>query len=293
MTNISSAHDKNDQFSLFEKQAWEASASPYHQLIGPFTCKIADILLSAVEHDGQPTSLLDLATGPGYLANMATKYGYSEVTGIDFSEEMISIAKLNQLASNSSKSGSKSVKFKVGDAEQLEEVDNFFDSVTMNFGILHLARPNKAIGEAYRVLKPGGKFGYTVWAKPEQNPGFKLLLDAIDTFIDKTLTIPEGPAFFYFSDGSNSNNALKNAGFIDVNIQKINLEWVVESSDGFFNAFFKGGARIGGLLRLQTETTLNSIRNKIKIDSKPYKNGDKLHIPICVMVVVGTKPRTM
>src|SRR5579864_726352 len=125
MTHISTG-DEDNSFAIFEKKAWEASASSYHQLIGPFTCKIADILLSAVGHDGQPTSLLDLATGPGYLANMATKYGYSDVTGIDFSKEMITIAQLNQISSDSDKSGSKSVKFKVGDAEQLEEVDNFF-----------------------------------------------------------------------------------------------------------------------------------------------------------------------
>jgi ubiquinone/menaquinone biosynthesis C-methylase UbiE len=289
MSNTS-INDKDNSFTIFEKQAWERSATFYHQLFGPFTCQIADILLEAVKANQHPASLLDLATGPGYLANMAPQYGYAKVTGIDFSNEMISIAKLNQVSSHSRESITKTVKFKVEDAEQLEETDNSFDSVTMNFGLLHLPNPDKAIGEAYRVLKSGGKFAYTVWAKPEQNPGFKLLLEAVDTFVDKTITIPEGPAFFYFSDKDNSINALTNAGFIDISIQSINLEWVVESSDDFFNAFLKGGARIGGLLRLQSETTVNSIRNKVMADSKPYKNGDKLHIPICVMLVVGTKP---
>ena len=129
MTNLSSASEKNTSFTLFEKQAWEASASPYHKLFGPFTCQIADILIGAISRDRHPTSLLDLATGPGYLANMATKYKYSDVTGIDFSKEMITIAELNQISSHSSESITGAVKFKVGDAEQLEEVDNSFDSV--------------------------------------------------------------------------------------------------------------------------------------------------------------------
>jgi SAM-dependent methyltransferase len=278
--------EKDKLFTLFEKQAWEISAVAYHQLFGEFTCRIADILLNAVKQVGQTDSLLDVATGPGYLAKFAKEHGYSNVVGVDFSGEMITIAE----TSSSVDLIPKAVKFKVGNAEQLEEIDSSFDAVTMNFGLLHLPQPLMAINEAYRVLKPGGKFGYTVWANPEQNIGFKLLLDAVDTFIDKSITIPDGPPFFYFSDTNNSYNALTNAGFININIKKIDLEWVVGSGDEFFNAFLKGGARIGGLLRLQSIATVDSIRNKIMSDAELYRNGDKLRIPICVALVVGTKP---
>lgn len=292
MATISGINENDDSFTLFEKQAWAISAGPYHQLFEPFTRKLADILLNEVKKDNhEATSLLDLATGPGYLARKAKEYGYLNIVGVDLSNEMIAIAQQAQTSSYSASLNSSLVRFKVGDAEQLDEIDNSFDSVTMSFGLPHLPKPDKAISEVYRVLKPGGRFGCTAWAEPEQNIGFKLLLDAIDTFVDKTKTIPAGPPFFQFGNPGNSHNALEHAGFTNVTIKKINLEWVANSSDDFFNAFFKGGARIGGLLRLQSETTLNAIRNKIMLDSEVYKNGNNLHIPISVTLVIGTKPR--
>ena len=38
----------------------------------------------------------------------------------------------------------------------------------MNFGILHLARPGLALSEAWRILRPQGRFGFTAWANPEE-----------------------------------------------------------------------------------------------------------------------------
>lgn len=286
-------NDKNvNAFTTFEKNRWEVSADPYHQLLGALTCQTVDILLEAVKQKQNATSLLDIATGPGYLAKCAGKYGYNEVVGIDFSEAMINIANADL---NSTKSYStsftlpKTINFKVGDAEQLEAADNSFDSVTMNFGLLHLAHPKRALSEAYRVLKPGGKFGYTVWAKPERNIGFAILLGAIEAFIDKTISIPDGPPIFYFSEVDNSSSALQDAGFIDVSIREVPLQWVVKSGDEFFNAFLEGGARIGGLLKLQSTDTLNSIRNKIIIDSELYKKGARLHIPMSAVLAIGAK----
>ena len=48
--------------------------------------------------------------------------------------------------------------------------DQTFDGFVMNFGILHLAQPQQVIAEAYRVLKPTGMYGFTVWAGPEHSP---------------------------------------------------------------------------------------------------------------------------
>ena len=65
------------------------------------------------------------------------------------------------------------IEFREGDAEQLPLSDDSFDAAVMNFGILHLARPDQALVQACRVLRAGGRFAFTVWAKPEDAVGFQ------------------------------------------------------------------------------------------------------------------------
>ena len=50
------------------------------------------------------------------------------------------------------------ISWKVGDAQSLEFRNETFDSYTIAFGIRNVVDINKALKEAYRVLKPGGRF---------------------------------------------------------------------------------------------------------------------------------------
>jgi ubiquinone/menaquinone biosynthesis C-methylase UbiE len=70
-----------------------------------------------------------------------------------------------------------------------------YDRVQMNFGPLHLSSPEKACAEAFRVLRPRGKFGFTIWAEPHENPGGKIVNDAIEAHADLNVDVPEGPRF--------------------------------------------------------------------------------------------------
>ncbi len=95
--------------------------------------------------------LLDVATGTGFLAFEFAKHVF-EVIGIDFTEEMLAIAKQykadNQI---------KNVAFESADVESLPFEDNCFDLVSCRFAFHHFLRPEKAMSEMTRVLKHGGK----------------------------------------------------------------------------------------------------------------------------------------
>src|SRR5690606_37555913 len=68
-------------------------------------------------------------------------------------------------------------RFTVGNAEQLPFADNSFDAYTIAFGIRNVTNIDKALDEAYRVLKPGGRFMCLEFSEVDI-PGLSALYDA-------------------------------------------------------------------------------------------------------------------
>src|SRR5207253_4026774 len=141
--------------------------------------------------------------------------------GLDFSPAMIAAARARNPA----------LDFREGDTEALPFGDATFDAVVMNFGMLHLARPEAAIAEARRVLRPGGRFAFTVWGAPELAVGFGLVVRAVEKYGTPDVGLPEGPPFFQFSDAVACRKTLTAAGFSDVDVVTLPLTWVMKSPD--------------------------------------------------------------
>jgi len=98
-------------------------------------------------------NLIDVACGTGDIAELFLKHvsKLSEVTCVDPNEGMISKGK-NKL------SKFKNINWINAPAEKIPLYENLFDFYTISFGLRNTAKIHKAIAEAYRVLKPGGRF---------------------------------------------------------------------------------------------------------------------------------------
>lgn len=93
--------------------------------------------------------VLDMGCGVGDFCEAINFYRPDlEVYGIDISKKAIEVAKTRV----------KNAKFEVSDAQKLPFKDSFFDAVLCFDLIEHIQFPQKALKEAYRVLKPGGIF---------------------------------------------------------------------------------------------------------------------------------------
>src|SRR5262249_26435467 len=138
-------------FHDFEHAGWQRAAEHYTGAFGAVTAQTAERLLDAAGVRAG-MRVLDVATGPGLVAGAAAARS-AGVTGVDFSSEMLARARAQH----------PDIEFREGDAEALAFDDASFDAVVMNFGMLHLARPDAAIAEARRVLRAGGRFAFTVW----------------------------------------------------------------------------------------------------------------------------------
>ena|SRR5207249_6209394 len=80
-----------ERFRDFERAGWESIPGEYHQAFGRLTIQAVGALLDAVGVK-KGVNLLDIATGPGYVASAAAKRG-AVVVGVDFSPAMVAEAR--------------------------------------------------------------------------------------------------------------------------------------------------------------------------------------------------------
>jgi len=113
-----------------------------------------------------PSIILDVATGTGDFAIESLKTGAQKVIGVDISEEMLAVGrvKIKTLGVDHR------IVLQKGDSEELEFSDNFFDAVTIAFGVRNFENLSKGIDELYRVLKPGAIVCILEFSKPRYFP---------------------------------------------------------------------------------------------------------------------------
>jgi ubiquinone/menaquinone biosynthesis methyltransferase len=101
------------------------------------------------------TRLLDVAGGTGDIAfRFLNKQPSSSVVVCDINEAMLRCGQDNAV----DRGILNGIEFVAGDAQQLAFPDNHFDYYTIAFGIRNVTHIDQALKEAYRVLKPGGRF---------------------------------------------------------------------------------------------------------------------------------------
>ena len=104
----------------------------------------------------RPFAVLDIAGGTGDVALRVAAAGGTDtsVTVCDINADMLAVGRTRA----AERALDSSVSFTEGNAEALPFADRSFDAATIAFGIRNVPRLDAALAEAFRVLKPGGKF---------------------------------------------------------------------------------------------------------------------------------------
>ncbi|NMH25076.1 bifunctional demethylmenaquinone methyltransferase/2-methoxy-6-polyprenyl-1,4-benzoquinol methylase UbiE [Flavobacterium solisilvae] len=174
----------------------------------------------ALVAEKNPENILDIATGTGDLAILMTKTSAKKIVGLDLSVGMLEVGKKKIATQNLSDK----IEMVVGDSENIPFPDNYFDAITVSFGIRNFETLEKGLAEIYRVLKPGGVFVILETSVPTKFPfkqGYSFYTKMILPLIGKIFSKDKN-AYGYLSTsaanfpfGEKLNNILRKVSFID------------------------------------------------------------------------------
>ena len=168
-----------------------------------------------------PSTILDVATGTGDLAIAMVKTNAQKIIGLDISKGMldVGIEKIKDRNLNNT------IEMVIGDSENLKYENDFFDAVTVSFGVRNFESLDSGLNEIFRVLKPNGSLVILETSNPTKFPFkqfyrfySKFILPSIGKIFSKDKVaynyLSESSAEFPY--GEKFNNILKKIGFTNV-----------------------------------------------------------------------------
>lgn len=156
------------------------------------------------------SSVLDIACGTGVLARHALSITGTgrRVVGLDPAPGMIAAATETEPG----------IEWTLGTAEELPFEDAAFDCVMSQFGMMFFADKQKAAGQMFRVLKPGGWLAVAVWDRIENNPAYADIIAVLDeqvsTEAGDALRLP-----YSLGNADDVTSFFKTAGFASVSCE--------------------------------------------------------------------------
>jgi len=267
-------------FDEFEASAWEERVEGYSGFFGAITGRLVEPLLD-VAQVGPGTRVLDVATGPGYVAAEAARRR-ATVCGVDVAEAMVARANAEH----------PEVEFMRADAQSLPFERGAFDAVVGNFGLPHFARPELAVAEGARVLAPDGRLALTTWDVPAEMRMFGVFLEAVgEVGAGPPDGLPPGPDVFRFSDDDEFRRLLEGEGLVDVEVRRIAFTHPVRAFDDLWRALQRGTVRMASLVLGQSEETREDIRAALERRLGTYGIDGHFDVPVSVKLAAGRKPR--
>ncbi|MFM2214586.1 MAG: Demethylmenaquinone methyltransferase [Bacteroidota bacterium] len=167
-----------------------------------------------------PDSILDIATGTGDLAILMATTSAKKIIGLDLSVGMLDVGKKKI----ESKNLDSKIEMVVGDSENIPYANDYFDAITVSFGIRNFETLEKGLAEIYRVLKPNGILVILETSVPTKFPfkqGYSFYTKFILPIIGKIFS-KDNNAYGYLSEsaanfpfGEALNNILQKVSFTE------------------------------------------------------------------------------
>lgn len=268
-----------ERLRAFERQGHDALAATYHDFFAPVTALAIEPLLDAVGlRPGM--HLIDVATGPGALAAAAASRA-AQAVGVDLSPKMVELARRLHPG----------VDFREAEVEHLPFADHTFDALVCGFGLGHFPRPEAAVAECVRVLKPGGRIALSWWDDPARQRIQGIFRETIaELAVALPPELPQAHNSYRFSNTQEFVRLLSGARLVEVAVAEHAASHSVPDVETLWRGGLGSCVLTGAAIRHQDEATQKRIRAAFERRASVYKSVNGLDLPVAFKVGSGRKP---
>ena len=234
--------------------------------------------------DPQPRdTVLELAAGLGDTGLMAARLmGESgRVIITDFAPEMLAGAHRR-----AEEIGADNAEFRVLDAERMDLETDSVDGVLCRWAYMLTTDPAAAFAETRRVLRPGGRLAFSVWANRERNPALSLVGRVLESRGHIAPPEPEAPGAFAMADPGRIRELVVGAGFAEPEIEEVSFRWTFADQEAYWRYLTETSASAAPVLRSLPTTAQEAVREQVHEAARPFHSGEGYDFPaVCLNVV--------
>ncbi len=266
--------------------AWVTHA----EAIAIMTRDASDALVEALDApaDGR---VLDVACGPGdpSLRLARSRSSVGSVVAIDASVVMLRHAAERAAEDDLRLRGIHAR------GEHLPFRDSSFDALCSRFGVMFFEDVPASLADARRVLRPGGRAVYAVWAPREDNAYFTVADEVLDEHGCPAAEVPpDAPTPFRFGTSGELAALMRSAGFADVSERSVSIAMRLPGfGPGDLLDFQRTiSPSIGDRSAELTDDALGEVRSAMARRLAPWTTDDGLSLPGRILIVAGSRPAT-
>jgi SAM-dependent methyltransferase len=234
--------------------------------------------------DPQPgDTVLELAAGVGDTGLMAARLvGESgRVIITDFAPEMVSAARRR-----AQEVRVENATFRTLDAERMDLETDSVDGVLCRWGYMLMIDPAAAFAETRRVLRPGGRIAFSVWAAPERNPALSLASKVLVDLGHIPPPDPEAPGAFAMADPERIRKLVVGAGFAEPEIEEVSFRRPFADQDDYLRFLTETSSALSPVLRALPAEALAKVREQVHEAARPFHSGEGYDFSaVCLNVV--------